>query len=38
MDAILNVVADMVDWVHSHFHIIFSVMFGLIITALFGPK
>jgi hypothetical protein len=38
MDAILNVVANIVDAVHYHFQVIFSVMCGLIAAAWIDLK
>jgi len=38
MDAFLNIIADVFDWVSYHFHIIFSVMCGLIVAAWVNVK
>jgi len=38
MDAVLNAIADIFDWVHYHFQIIFAVMCGLIAAAWINLK
>jgi hypothetical protein len=38
MDAVLSTLACLFDYVHYHFHIIFSVMCGLIAAAWIDMK
>jgi len=38
MEAVLDVVANIVDWVNYHFQVIFAVMCGLIAAAWIDVK